>query len=113
VDGASGLPHGTTGRVKGEITPFRIVGGPTNGFVRMHTQRADTEVRAPVTIDLEYGAVRRFSFLRPRRGCLGRDVQPEKSVYLAGWWKSFLCGEPGSEVGGRSPRIQNGGRTVL
>jgi hypothetical protein len=42
---------------------------------------------------LEYGAVRRFSFLRPERGCLGRDVQPEKSVFVAGWERHSCAGD--------------------
>jgi hypothetical protein len=88
---------------RGEITPFRVVGGPTNGLVRMDTQRADTEVRAPATLNLEYGAVRRFSFLRPGRGCVERDVQPEKSVFVVGWWTSFVCGDGARRLGSFAP----------
>jgi hypothetical protein len=62
---------------------------------------------------MEYGADRRFSFLRPGCASVAKDVQPRTAVFVVGWRMSFVCGGPGWEVGGRAPRIQNGGRTVL
>jgi hypothetical protein len=56
--------------------PAGVVGGPEDGCSRMGAQRADTEVRAPATLNLEYGAVRRFSFIGPRRAWVDGDVPP-------------------------------------
>jgi hypothetical protein len=46
----------------------------------MDTQRADTEVRARATRDLEYGAARRFSFIRPGGAWVAGDVERRRVV---------------------------------
>jgi hypothetical protein len=67
------------GESEGETTPFRIVGGPTNGFVRMHTQRADTEVRAPVVLGVCPGG-RGFLVGGPTEGQTWRFVPTDVTI---------------------------------
>jgi hypothetical protein len=55
---------------------------PRNGVRPMNTQRADTEVRAPARRDFEYGAVRRFSFIRPGGAWVAGDVE-RRRVFLS------------------------------
>jgi hypothetical protein len=47
----------------------------------MSTQRADTEVRAPAALNLEYGAVRRFSLSGPGRPCVEGYGPPRGRVF--------------------------------
>ena len=75
---------------------WRVVWSQGTGVFGMGAQRADTEVRAPGALDLEYGTVRRFSFRRRGRASVAKDVQPRTAVFVAGWWMSFVCGGPGS-----------------
>ena len=44
---------------------------------------AHTEVRAPVALNLEYGAVRRFSLSGPRRPCVEGDVPPRGRAFFS------------------------------
>ena len=57
---------------------FRFGGpgwAPGDGYFTLGAQRADTEVRAPGTLNLEYGAVRRFSFIRPGGAWIAGDME--------------------------------------
>jgi hypothetical protein len=79
---------------------MQVVGGPGGGCVRMSAQRADTEVRAPATLNLEYGAVRRFSFIGPRRAWVDGDVPPGGRVFdtQAGGLRHGRWAAPGHDL---------------
>jgi hypothetical protein len=93
VRGEPGLPHGRTWRARAG-DEVHVVGDPTDGFSWRDTQRADTEVRAPAARDLEYGAVRRFSSIRPRRFGFTRNIPPRPAVFVFFGGALFLCGGP-------------------
>jgi hypothetical protein len=86
----------------------RVLGAPTNGVVRMDTQRADTEVRAPATLGAGLGG---WWFLvgGPAEGQTWRFVLPRRwwwalSTFVLGWARGGdRLGNP-SHGGHRGPR---------
>jgi hypothetical protein len=71
---------------------------PGNAVRPMNTQRADTEVRAPATLNLEYGAVRRFSFISPGGAWVAGDVERRRVV------RALDRKEVGGELVGKTRR---------
>jgi hypothetical protein len=69
----------------------------------------------PGSRDARLGVRRRPPFRVPPPGtCLGREGRSTADGRLCRWLVDVVrVRGPGSEVGGRSPGIQNGGRTVL